>query len=282
MSRRRRLIGRLAPAVLVAALAIAWLTPTLDGVSLASGDDEAAARVPATLESLPDAAVLLVGFDPDLGTYAEIRPTVRTLLGDLLARDARLLFVSLTPEGRALLLAELARLDRGDANPTRILDLGFVPGAEAALVSLARGLPADAKASGALARQVAAEGMEAVDGLVVIGGNDIGPRSWIEQLVPRVGPLPLVAVAPSVLLPELQPFVATGQIDALLATPRDGAAYRDAAELGRLGRFAEEAARAELPVLVGLLVAVAVLGHALATRWVATLRRAVPSDARET
>lgn len=274
-------MGRFAPAVLVAMLAIAWLVPGLDGVRLASGDDEASARVPATLDSLPDAPVLLVGFDPDLGTYAEIRPTVRTLLADLLARDARLAFISLTPEGRALLLAELARLDRGEANPTRILDLGFIPGAEAALVSLARGLPADAEASGALARRIAADGMDAVDGLVVVGGNDIGPRSWIEQLLPRVRPLPMVAVAPSVLLPELQPFVATGQIDGLLATPRDGAAYRDAADLGRLGRFAEEVGRTELPVLVGLLAALAFLGHALATRWLGALRRAVPSDARE-
>ena len=37
----------------------------------------------------------------------------------------------------------------------------------------------------------------------------------------------LVAVAPTVLLPELTPYLESGQLRALLATPRDGAAYRE-------------------------------------------------------
>ena len=51
-------------------------------------------------DDLPAGPLVLVGFDPDLGTYAEVRPTVRTALADLLDRDARLAFISLTPEGR--------------------------------------------------------------------------------------------------------------------------------------------------------------------------------------
>ena len=51
--------------------------------------------------------VWCTGFDPDLGTYAEVRPTARAVIDDLLARDAVLRLVSLTPEGRALAVSEI-------------------------------------------------------------------------------------------------------------------------------------------------------------------------------
>jgi hypothetical protein len=237
----------LAPLLLLLGLGLALL-PSTDLLRL-SGSPDAADDVTAVLDELaPDSAVL-VGFDPDLGTYAEIRPTVRTLLDDLLERDANLVFVSLTPEGRALAIAERARLLAAGVAPERLADAGFVPGAEAALVRLASainegdGMPAEPIALG-----------------VVVGGNDLGPRSWVEQLAPRVEGLELMAVSPSVLLPELQPYLQSGQLRALLATPGDGAAYRDSTDV--------EAAEGPgtLAVLVGMLVAVGVLGTSVVSR----------------
>jgi hypothetical protein len=238
----------LAPLLLLLALGLALL-PSTDLLQLA-GSREAADDVTAVLDELPPDAVVLVGFDPDLGTYAEIRPTVRTLLDDLLERDASLVFVSLTPEGRALAIAERARLVAAGVPPERLTDAGFVPGAEAALVRLAGaigeggdGLPAGPIALG-----------------LIVGGNDLGPRSWVEQLSPRVEGLELMAVAPSVLLPELQPYLESGQLRALLATPRDGAAYRDT-----VGVDAADGP-GPLAVMVGMLVAVGVLGAAVVSR----------------
>lgn len=249
MTERAGLLAWVAPAALLLALAVA-LVPTTDLLRLA-GSPAAADGMTEVIDELPPDALVLVGFDPDLGTYAEIRATVRVLLDDLLERDARLALVSLTPEGRALAIAERARLLAAGVAPERLEDIGFVPGAEAALVSLAGaigegglgGLPAEPVALG-----------------LVVGGNDIGPRSWVEQFEPRVDGLALVAVAPSVLLPELRPYLETGQLRALLATPRDGAAYRESAETA-----AREAAGgpAPLAVLVGMLVAIGVLGAAV-------------------
>lgn len=264
MADRRDLLRRLAPVFLLAALAVAWLVPALPGLDLAPSDTAAVESWDATLDGLPPTPIVLVAFDPDLGTYAEIRPTVRAAVGDLLAREARLAFVSLTPEGRALALAELDRLDAGGANPQRRIDLGFVPGAEAGIVELSRSLPLPADATGAIARRIEGEGLDAIDALFVIGGNEIGPRSWLEQFLPRVGPRPVVAVAPTVLLPDLLPYAESGQIGGLIATPGDGAAYRDTVRLGNLERFADTAPPRPLPVAVGLLVAVGVLGWALA------------------
>lgn len=273
----RRWLARLAPLALVLGLALAMLVPEAGWMRLSSANRQVVTAVERTLDALPDRPLVLVAFDPDLGTYGEIRPTVRSLLGDLLRRQAGLAFVSLSPEGRALLLAELDRLERLRTDVTRRLDLGFVPGAEAAVVAMARG-PIRTDATGAIANRLRSSGPTAVDALVVVGGNDLGPRTWVEQFLPRVD-RPLVAVAPTVLLPELQPYLASGQIDALLATPRDGAAYRESLDLERLARVAADRGPAPLAVLVGLLVAVAVLGQALVTRTLVGSREAARRDA---
>lgn len=272
MSDRRALLERLAPAALIVVLAAAWLLPETGAVRLASPDRTAADGWTEALDALPEAATVLVGFDPDIGTYPEVRATVRVALADLLNREGRLAFVSLTPEGRALLVSELARLRRERANDARLLDLGYLPGAEAALVSIARRPPVPSGAEGELAARIAAEGIEAVDAILVVGGNDLGPRSWVEQVRPRVDDVPILAIAPTVLLPELQPYVGSGQLAALLGTPRDGAAYRDAAELGPLERLRESREVGAAAVLIGLLLAVLVVGQAWGRRLLAQLR----------
>ena len=254
-------VSRLAPLALVLVITLALL-PTTDLLEL-GGSPDAAAEVAAALDELPQDAVVLVGFDPDLGTYAEIRPTVRALLADMLERGVSLVFISLTPEGRALAIAERSSLVARDVAPQRVIDAGFVPGAEAALVRLA-GAVRDGSA-----------GM--VDGLpeapialgLVVGGNDLGPRSWVEQFEPRVEGVDLIAVAPSVLLPELLPYVQSGQLRALLATPGDGAEYRASVQPEN---FVAAAGPRPLAILVGMLAAIGVLGFAVVSRLGEVLR----------
>ncbi len=260
---RRPPLARTAPLVLLAALAAAVLVPLEGGLRLGSPDDGIASRWAAAIDALPEDADVLVGFDPDLGTYAEIRPTVRAVLADMLARQSRVAIVSLTPEGRALAIAELARLERGDANMARIADLGFVAGAEAGLVSLTRALPDARGPELPVARRLVDEGLGTMDAILVVGGNDLGPRSWVEQVLPRIDEVTLLAVAPTVLLPELLPYEATGQVDALIGTPRDGAAVRAAFDVGVHERLAPADEPSTLAILVGLLVAGAVLGQGL-------------------
>lgn len=273
MSERSALAARLAPLLLVVALAAALLAGLDHRLMLESADDGAARAVTAAFDAMPDDALVLVGFDPDVGTYAEIRPTVRAVLADLLNRGATLALVSLTPDGRALAIAELARMDRSEANPRQLIDLGFLPGAEAALVAVARGI------NGGSQDPIRADLPSPPDLAVVIGGIDLGARSWVEQVQPRIDGLPIVAMAPTVLLPELEPYRASGQLAALIGTPRDGAAYRAQAELGRLERMVDPAAGpSPAAIIVGLLVAIGVLGQAFGSRLAAVMRAARPRD----
>jgi len=271
MSDRRAILGRMAAPALLLVLAGAVLLPADIGLRLDRADSSASRGMNAALDRLPENPTVLVGFDADLGTYAEVRPTVRALLADLLARGANLAFISLTPEGRALAIAELNRLDRLEADPRQIVDLGFLPGAEAALVALARGLGPNA-AEGTISALLGTAELPDPGMALVIGGNDLGPRSWVEQVAPRRESLQIVAVAPTVLLPELQPYLASGQLAALLATPRDGAAYRASVELGPLERLAESAEPSSLAILLGVLAAVMVLGHSLGGGFASAMR----------
>lgn len=243
MSERFARIGLPAAVVLLLAVAVAWNPDA--GLDIAEADPSVARAMAAVLHALPEGADVVVGFDPDLGTYAEVRPTVRALLDDLRDRGASLRVVSLTPEGRALAVAEMARLD------VVVEDSRFVPGSEAALVELA----------GAMTDEPA-------DLVVVVGGNDIGPRSWVEQVAPRVEALPIVAITPAALLPEVEPYRESGQLAALLATPREGAAYRDAIGADIPGPPAAA-------VAVGLVVALGWLAAGLvggARPWLRSLR----------
>ncbi|MGI8999532.1 MAG: hypothetical protein ACR2GO_07490 [Candidatus Limnocylindria bacterium] len=274
MNERTRRISLLAPVLLVIALGAAWQVPDAGWLRLSASDADDVDRMRATLDGLADGPLVLVGFDADLGTYAEIRPTVRALLADLLGRDGRLAFVSVTPEGRALASLELARLARGRANAARLLDLKFISGAEAGLVDLTRSIRVPDDAGDAVfAGRVASEGIGAFDAIVVVGGNDVGPRSWVEQVAPRIGEVPFIAVTPTVLLPEVQPYVGN-RLAAILGTPRDGAAYREGLDSGALERLEDSTAPRSLPVLIGMLIAIAVLAHGLGRRALDQVRTA--------
>ncbi|HEY8170284.1 MAG TPA: hypothetical protein VIH24_04180 [Candidatus Limnocylindria bacterium] len=253
-----------APIILVVALAAGILVDANARFEASATDRAAATRFDTVLDGLTPDSLVLVGFDADFGTYAEIRPSVRTLLADLLARDARLAFVSLTPEGRALALAERDRLMRldPDLEADRIGDLGFLPGSEAALVTVARAI------DGGAALGPPSDPVDLAEtGLVlVVGGNDLGPRSWVEQVVPRIGPIPMVAVTPTILLPEVQPYLASGQLAALIATPIEGAAYRDDVAEATGGRLGELGGPSTLAVGFGLAIGIVWLLLALVRR----------------
>lgn len=233
-------------------------------LQLANPDQSSVSEVRAAFEALPEDALVLVGMDADLGTYPEIRPAARAAFDDLLARGASLSFVSVSVEGRAVAAAELARLRSAGADADALLDLGFTSGVEAALVRLVSdALPAGA--SGAVADTVTERGggLAAFDMALLIGGGDVGPRTWVEQVGTRLPQLPMVGIAPTFAQPELVPYLRTGQLEALLATVRDDAAFVESVAATNGEPATAGGSPSAAAMLLGMLVALAVLGRAL-------------------
>ena len=233
-----------------------------DLLQLANPDGARVAEVDAAFDALPEDALVLVAMDADLGTYPEIRPAVRAALADLRLRGASLAFVSVSVEGRAIGAAELARL--GVSGSDDLLDLGFISGVEAGMVRLVgHALPAGAEGAVADAITERGGGLAAFNLALLVGGTDVGPRSWVEQVGTRLPQMPMVAVAPTFAQPELAPYLRTGQLVALLATVRDDAAYVDSLGAGGDSATAPDALPSAAAMLLGMLVALVVLVQSL-------------------
>lgn len=259
-------LRRSAPVLLLLLLAGAWLVPQRAGdttLRLASSDRSHVNQLLAVIGNLPINALVLVAFDADLGTYPEIRAATRALLSDLAAHGDRTAIVSYTPEGRAIAAAERDRIARVGGTPP--LDLGFVSGSEAGLV---RGIASivPAAATGTLPDEVRklGGGIGAFDMVVVISGSDLSARSWVEQVGSRLPKLKLAAIAPTFLDPELEPYLASGQLVALLGTLREGVGYAEA--IGGDAVAGPASTPAPLPMLIGMLVALAALAEAAMRR----------------
>ncbi|HEX3219780.1 MAG TPA: hypothetical protein VHU77_07130 [Candidatus Limnocylindria bacterium] len=262
---RRRLGGLLALGwvgllLLIAAAILVGPASSGSALAVANPDRSAADGVTATLGNLPQSSLVLVAMDADLGTYPEIRPATHAVMADLLSRGATLGFVSVSVEGRALAVAELDRLRSAGVSADRLLDLGFVSGAEAGMVRLVDAAlrPGMSSPMAALIAQRGG-GIGAFDCIVVVGGGDIGPRSWVEQVGTRLPAVPMVAIAPTFAQPELAPYLRSGQLSGLLATTRDDAAYVDRT---RPAAPADRSPSA-LAMLAGMMIALLVLGRQL-------------------
>lgn len=268
----RRLGARVAPLALVLVVVIGVVIGSVEGLGFGAPASVPARAFQAALEAADARGRVLVVFDPDIGTYAEIRPAVRAALAALAAHGASLSFISFSAEGRALAIAELGRLEAGGVESSRLLDLGFRAGAEAGLIAAARSaIPAAAR--GALADGLRSDGggMDAFGLALVVGGTDIGPRSWVEQVTPRVPGLPTVAIVPTVLEPLAAPYERSGQLRAVLGTTRDAAAYvelvrADATVAGRPATTIEDLPPAALPILLGMLLTLGAFADAIAAR----------------
>jgi hypothetical protein len=261
-------LRRSAPTLLLLlALAGAVLVPTPEDDSLlrlATPDRSRVGPFQAAIAGLPADGLVLVAFDADFGTYAEIRSTTRAALADLLGRGARLAFVSFTAEGRAIAAAELDRLRRGEG-ASEPGDLGFVAGSEAGLVrAISSVVPSSA--IGLIADEIRRRGggLAAFDLVLVVSGSDISARSWVEQVGARLPALSLLAIAPTFVEPELAPYLQSGQLTAMLATLREGAAYARA--IPSAAGDQRGTPPGPLPMLIGMLAALTVLAEAAGRR----------------
>jgi hypothetical protein len=223
-------------------------------------DSPAAAGLVASLEvfreqttTVPEGAVVIVGMDYTPATEAEMQPLAEMVLRDLLAHGARVVTVSLQPEGAALAQQLLDRLGGEYAYGERTLNLGYLPGEAAGVRTLAHltELPLfayQAAQPAAACRTLAscpawrdARGLEDVAMVVEVADAAQPVRWWVEQASTMpLGARPMLAAVSAAAAPTVRPYYngpgigSPGRLRGMISGVTSAAAYE--IYLGRPGR----------------------------------------------
>jgi len=199
------------------------------------------------IESLEEGSVALLSHDYDPGTAAEITPQVSAILDHLMRRGAKIVNLSLTPEGQALADRALESVVSDHEDYIQGIDyinLGYVAGNEVGARFIAEGL------GPRLSPYTLGEGfggLEDVDLIVVLAGSQEHLRRWVEQ-VQAPYKVAMVAGVSAQVDPAARPYYRSGQLKGLLS------GLVGAAEYERLNQHPGVALSRMLPQAAGHLV----------------------------
>lgn len=213
---------RLAYLVLATAIVVGVMLPpgTLGSSSAISPE---VSDLYATIETLPLRSTVLVSFDYEPATSDEMQPLASAVITHLMRRQARILTMSLLPQGPALAGGVMRTLAEQNvyAYGADYVNLGFFSGDEAALASLGSNLSAALKGDDASGQPLAdmtlpraVSGMSAINLVIEIAGDESGAARWVEQVQTRTG-VRLVALTSAVALPLTFPYRQSGQLTGL-------------------------------------------------------------------
>ena len=186
--------------------------------------------------TLPPDSVVLVCFDYSPATEAEMDPLAETVMRDLLNHQARVITVSLQPEGAIMAQRLLDRFESDYPYGQRTLNLGYLPGQTAGVRSLAF-LPELALFQGTdetLDDYPAWQDVKGLDdvALVVEVADSARPvRWWVEQAPPSpLADRPMLAAVSASAAPTIRPYYnavnpGAGQLQGLISGVTAAAAY---------------------------------------------------------
>jgi hypothetical protein len=162
------------------------------------------------VEALPPGALVLVSHDYDPGAAGEMIPQAEAVLRHLMERQARLINVSLTPEGARLSqraveqVAEEFWYEEGED----YIILGYTPGVEAAPRAVVEGLRSDQW------REFVGDGQD-ISLVVDLAGTPEYLRLWLEQVQAPYG-VPMVAGVSATADPYARPYYGSGDQQQLM------------------------------------------------------------------
>ncbi|MEJ2558548.1 MAG: hypothetical protein P8186_20510, partial [Anaerolineae bacterium] len=254
-SRRRRIVETLAWALifitLIAAIALALLAVLGRVGDLLGGpafqeffgsplviDPAPVNTFRAQVTKLPPDAVVIVSFDYSPATEAEMGPLAEIILGDLLENQARVVAVSLRPEGAAMAQRLLDRFAGEYPYGQRTLNLGYLPGQTAGVRSLAFLSSAPLFQNWAQTMEnyptwQDVSGLGDVALIVEVADTPLAVRWWVEQMGPgTLVDRPMVAAVSSAADPTVRPYYnqidpKAGQLLGLVSGVAGAAAYEN-------------------------------------------------------
>jgi hypothetical protein len=193
-----------------------------------SGEQSHIGAFKEIIDNLPDNANVLVVADYQPGFAGEIEPAAGPVLDQLMAKNARLAFISTAPIGSYMaerLLQKFSTKYPYQAG-TQYANLGYLPGgaggiqvfAELPLTTVGR----DLWAEDALKAVTKFSNFATV--IVMTDNPDTG-RLWIEQAEPSLRPQPMLMVISAQAEPLIRPYLASGQIKGMVSGLEDGVLY---------------------------------------------------------
>jgi hypothetical protein len=277
-------LERLLYVVLLLALLAALAVPTLAAGLEAPPTAPGAADLFRQVDSLTDKDVVLVGYEWDARRISELKPLEQAVIGQLIQKHVKLVLVSTDPQGTLLLfdLSDQLRAAGYQEGGQDYILLGYKPGGELALRSLAQDLQADLRADfqgndatqGVLAGgAITGKPLKALSDfsmIFVLADDASDIQGWMEQIrrpvwmeqdrraVPRT---PFAFLLPTEITPIVQPYLQ------LLGSPEQAPIYHLSGKQGALayeqlrgtGQTPAEIARDVSQQRLGILVFVALL-----------------------
>ncbi|RMF38315.1 MAG: hypothetical protein D6759_01095, partial [Chloroflexi bacterium] len=235
-ARREGLGSRLERWVITLLLLAAVLTPLLLGTRLfptanPTGND-AQGIYTAIEDQVAAGDTVLVVFDYGLGRAGEMDPIARVLLRHLAQRQARILTLSLRPEGALLAQLALSGLNRevGYLPDQDYVNLGYLPGEAVAIRRLSRqgggfyGRDLRGRKLNTLPVIQSAPAIEEVSLVVILEADPEALRWWVEQAAIPLG-RPLVAGVSAAIAPLARPYRESEQLRGLVSGLAGAADY---------------------------------------------------------
>ncbi len=192
----------------------------------------------AEIIKLPTDAVVVVSFDYSPATEAEMDPLADIVVRDLLSRQARVVAVSLRPEGAAMAQRLLARFETEYPSGQRTLNLGYLPGQTVgvrnlAFLSTTSLFQVERKSMSDYSAWQDVSGLGDVALIVDVADNPLAVRWWVEQAGPGTqANRPLIAAVSAAADPTVRPYYnalnpRAGQLRGLVSGVAGAAAYEN-------------------------------------------------------
>ncbi len=228
--RRKGLLSRLLRLSIHAFLLLAVLIPILLGTqwftaASVSGGSEGSRAFFDTVQSLPPDSTVLMAYDYDPATAAEMDLQAEAIVHHLMSRNLKIIAVSLLPAGPAVAqdIMDRAAAIQGYAYGKQYLNLGYLPGHEAGVRDLAQN-PVGATKEDYLNREPLTaipltQNISRVEDLALIvemAGSQDSLKWWIEQAGSQ-HEVPIVAGISAAVEPYARPYYGSGQLAGLIS-----------------------------------------------------------------
>jgi len=238
---------------------IAVALPIIFNIRLGGTVTPETRQVFSNIDSLPPGAVVMVSFDFEASSFAEVRPLADVIVKHAFDKNLRIVALSLFAEGAALgeqLLTKLAQ-DNGKVYGVDYVYLGFRPQYQAAILAMGESIktefPLDYYGDPTIALPLMSD-VDTYSEIALISSVADGsmPTFWVEYAV-TPHHVKFQSVLTATMATSFYPYLASGQIAGIAAGLKGASEYesllgRDGA--GARGLFAQSVSQFAIVLLI--------------------------------